>query len=158
MQERLREDRERARFFEGEELPVVESAVTVATGSSFRSLSPSVAPSTTEETLTLSRSNPPWRGKEAGGMLTWVEEWRSLREKVQFPWPQVHPRIWTGEAVFFLCQVGEQQAARVEVKGPKRRAVIRVESEETQDYVLKKLLMKISVRKKCRRFVSCRAR
>ena len=33
-----------------------------------------------------------------------------------------------------LCEVEEQEEARVEVQGPKRR-VIRVESEETQDYV-----------------------
>ena len=35
---------------------------------------------------------------------------------------------------FLLCEVEEQQAARVEVQGPKRR-VTRVEPEETQDYV-----------------------
>ena len=34
-----------------------------------------------------------------------------------------------------MCEVEEQQAARVEVQGPTRRAVIRVESEETQDDV-----------------------
>ena len=34
-----------------------------------------------------------------------------------------------------MCEVEEQQAARVEVQGPKRRAVIRAESGETQDYV-----------------------
>ena len=32
-----------------------------------------------------------------------------------------------------MCEVEERQEARVEVQGPKRR-VIRVESEETQDY------------------------
>ena len=32
----------------------------------------------------------------------------------------------------------EQQAARVEVQGPKRRTMIRVGSEETQDYVRQK--------------------
>ena len=35
---------------------------------------------------------------------------------------------------FIMCEVEEQQAALVEVLGPKRR-VIRVEAEETQDYV-----------------------
>ena len=35
-------------------------------------------------------------------------------------------------------KVEEQQAARVEVQGPKRRTMIRVESEETQDYVRQK--------------------
>ena len=37
-----------------------------------------------------------------------------------------------------MCEVEEQQAARVEVQGPKRR-VIRVESEETQDDVRESL-------------------
>ena len=37
-----------------------------------------------------------------------------------------------------MCEVEEQQAARVEVQGPKRR-VIRVESEETQDHVSERL-------------------
>ena len=36
--ERLGKERERARSFEGKELPVVESAVTVATGGWFFSL------------------------------------------------------------------------------------------------------------------------
>ena len=40
---------------------------------------------------------------------------------------------------FTMCEVEEQQAARVEVQGPKRRAVLRVESEETQDYVSERL-------------------
>ena len=39
---------------------------------------------------------------------------------------------------FVTCEVEERQAASVEVLGPKRR-VIRVESEETQDYVREKL-------------------
>ena len=39
------------------------------------------------------------------------------------------------EGDFTMCEVEEQQAARVEVQGSKRRAVIRVESEETQKYV-----------------------
>ena len=34
-----------------------------------------------------------------------------------------------------MCELEEQQAVRVEVQLPKRRAVIRVESEETQHYV-----------------------
>ena len=37
-----------------------------------------------------------------------------------------------------MREVEEQQAARVEVQGPKRR-VIRVESEETQDHIRKRL-------------------
>ena len=39
----------------------------------------------------------------------------------------------TGGGFFYLCEVEERQEARVEVQGPKSR-VIRVESEETQDY------------------------
>ena len=42
------------------------------------------------------------------------------------------------EGDFIMCEVEEQQAARVEVQGPKRRAVTHVESEETQDYVLER--------------------
>ena len=34
-----------------------------------------------------------------------------------------------------MCEVEEEPAARVEVQAQKRRAVIRVESEESQDYV-----------------------
>ena len=37
-----------------------------------------------------------------------------------------------------MCEVEEQQAARVEVQGPKTR-VIRVESEEAKDYVRQRL-------------------
>ena len=40
---------------------------------------------------------------------------------------------------FIMCEVEEKQAARLEGRGPKRRAVIRVESEETWGYVRKKL-------------------
>ena len=39
---------------------------------------------------------------------------------------------------FTVCEVEEQQAARVEVHGPKR-TVVRVESEETQDSVRESL-------------------
>ena len=39
---------------------------------------------------------------------------------------------------FKMCEVEEQQAARVEVQGPERR-VIRVVSEETQEYVRESL-------------------
>ena len=34
---------------------------------------------------------------------------------------------------FIMCEVEAQQAARVEVLGPTSRAVIRVESEETEE-------------------------
>ena len=44
------------------------------------------------------------------------------------------------EGDFIMCEVEEQQAARVEVQAQKRRAVIRVESEETQDYVLERCI------------------
>ena len=39
---------------------------------------------------------------------------------------------------FFKCEVEEQQGARVEVQLPRRKAVMRVESEETQRYVRKR--------------------
>ena len=39
-----------------------------------------------------------------------------------------------------MCEVGEQQAALVEVQGPKKR-VTRVESEETRDYVRGRLAL-----------------
>ena len=42
---------------------------------------------------------------------------------------------------FFMSEVEEQQAARVEVQDPKRR-VIRVESEETHDYVRERLAIR----------------
>ena len=57
-----------------------------------------------------------------------------------------------------MCEVEEQQAARVEVQAPTRKAVIRVESEETQDDVQENLRLKTSVKEKWRRLVSCRAR
>ena len=37
-----------------------------------------------------------------------------------------------------MCEVGEQQTVRVEAQPKRRRAVIRVESEETQDCVLER--------------------
>ena len=42
------------------------------------------------------------------------------------------------EGGFFMCGVEEQQAVRFEAQPQKRRAVIRVESEETQDYVMER--------------------
>ena len=39
---------------------------------------------------------------------------------------------------FIMCEVGEQQAVRVEAQPQKRRAVIRVASEESQDYAMKR--------------------
>ena len=46
-----------------------------------------------------------------------------------------------------MCEVEEQQTASVEVQDPKRKAVIRVESQETQDYVRKRFACKDLVRK-----------
>ena len=73
--EKLKKERERARFPEGKELPEVESAVSVATGSSFRSFSPSVAPATSEEMSTpsreqslLDRERSWWSADLEGGM------------------------------------------------------------------------------------------
>ena len=51
--------------------------------------------------------------------------------------PEIQPSSNEAEGDFILCEVEEQQAARVEVQRTKRRAVIRVESEETKDYVRK---------------------
>ena len=51
--------------------------------------------------------------------------------------PETHPSSNETEGGFMMCEVEEQRAARVEVQGPKRRVVIRVASEETQDYVRK---------------------
>ena len=50
--------------------------------------------------------------------------------------PEIQPAKATGDNI--MCEVEEQQAARVEVQAPKRRAVMRVESEETQDDVLER--------------------
>ena len=47
----------------------------------------------------------------------------------------VQPSSNEADGDFIMCEVEEQQAARVGVQAPKRGAVIRVESEETQDYV-----------------------
>ena len=52
--------------------------------------------------------------------------------------PETQPSSNETHGVFFMCQVEEQQAARVEVQGPKRR-VTRVESAETQDCVRERL-------------------
>ena len=52
--------------------------------------------------------------------------------------PAMQPSSNETDGGFVMCEVGEQQAARVEVQGPKRR-VIRVESEEAQDYVRERL-------------------
>ena len=53
--DKLEKERERASTLEGKELPVVESAFTVATRSSFRSFSPSLAPGVDEEMRTTGR-------------------------------------------------------------------------------------------------------
>ena len=107
-------------------------------------------------------------------MLTWKEEWRSLRWKVvavaasgsKNPDGKADHGLAgavstpSGNEVggdSIMCEVEDQQAARVEVQGPKRKAVIRVESEETQDYVRKKMRMKTSVKERWRRLVLCRA-
>ena len=58
--------------------------------------------------------------------------------------PESQPSSNEVEGDFIVCKVAEQQAARVEVQGPKRRAVIRVESEE----FVEDLFVETSVRKK----------
>ena len=66
--ERLKRERERARFLEGKELFVMETAAIVLMGDSFRSFSPSapsVAPRTNEEMSTPSREQfLPGQGKK----------------------------------------------------------------------------------------------
>ena len=42
------------------------------------------------------------------------------------------------EGGFIMCAVEEQHAVRFEAQPQKRRAVIRVESDETQDYALER--------------------
>ena len=53
--------------------------------------------------------------------------------------PGMQPLSNEAAGGFIMCEVEEQQAARVEVQGPKRRTVFRVESEETQDCVRERL-------------------
>ena len=53
--------------------------------------------------------------------------------------PETQPSSNEPDGGFTMGEVEEQQAARVEVEGPKRR-VIRVESEETQDCVRESLV------------------
>ena len=72
---------------------MVESAVTVVTGSSFRSFTPSVAPGTKEEMSTPSREQSPmdrergwWNANLEGGMEKLVVE----------NTVSVAARIWTG--------------------------------------------------------------
>ena len=48
--------------------------------------------------------------------------------------PGMQPSSNETDGGFRMCEVEEQQVARVEVKGPTKR-VIRVESEETQPHV-----------------------
>ena len=52
--------------------------------------------------------------------------------------PETQPSSNETDGGFIMCQVEEQQAARVEVQRPKRR-MTRVESAETQDYVRERL-------------------
>ena len=59
------------------------------------------------------------------------------RQEMDGAIPEIQPASWA-EGPFVMCEVEEQQAARVEVQRPKRRAAIRVETEETQDYVFER--------------------
>ena len=53
--------------------------------------------------------------------------------------PGMQPSSNETDGGFVMCEVEEQQAALVEVQGPKRR-VIRVDLEETQDCVRERLV------------------
>ena len=59
---------------------------------------------------------------------------REVRWKWTRPPSGIQPSSKETDGGSRMCDVEEQQVARVEVKGPTRR-VIRVESEETQDHV-----------------------
>ena len=100
------------------------------------------------------------RRKETGGALTWKVIWRSWRSKVFCPGPKADPWIlrrkmghWSARTKITKEESEEPKGAgnekqekemeveeatpheaSAEVQSPKRK-VIRVESEETQDYV-----------------------
>ena len=42
------------------------------------------------------------------------------------------------EGGYVMCEMGEQQTVRVQAQSQKRRALIRVESEETQGYAMER--------------------
>ena len=71
-----------------------------------------------------------WSAAESEGARLTVAE----RQEMNGLLPEIQPTN-EAEGDFIVCEVEEQQAARVEVQGPKRKAVIRVESEEAQHYV-----------------------
>ena len=85
---------------------------------------------------------------EAGHWSVWIKTTQEGSEEVkrdenekqksQTEVDEAAPRMQTSsnetDGGLKLCEVEERQESRVEVQGPKRR-VIRVESEETQDYV-----------------------
>ena len=59
--------------------------------------------------------------------------------------PGTQPLSNETDGGFLMCEVEKQKAARVEVRGPKRR-VIHVESEETQDDAHEELMRSASYR------------
>ena len=87
-----------------------------------------------------------WRSCWSGRTKTTEEEGEAVKggeyeeqgKEVDEAVPGMQPSSNEADGGFIICEVEEQQAARVEVQGPRRR-VIRVESEETQDYVRESL-------------------
>ena len=75
---------------------------------------------------------------EEGEGVTLAENERQEMEVDEvIPWTQ--PSSNEADGGFTMCEVQEQQAARVEVQVPKRRAVIPAESAETLDTVQERL-------------------
>ena len=58
-----------------------------------------------------------------------VRRMATERQEMKGLIPEMQPSSNEAEGDFILCEVEEEQAARVEVQGPRRRAVIRVESD-----------------------------
>ena len=82
--------------------------------------------------------------KEEGEEVKGTEnEGQGMEADEVIPWMQASSNEADGGLI--MCEVEEQQAARVEVPGPKKR-VMRVESVETQDYVRESLAISQSGR------------
>ena len=85
--------------------------------------------------------NPDWKANHwPSGAVSTEEEGKKVRRMAaeRQEMNGLQPSSNEVEGDFIMCEVEEQQAARLEVKGPERRAVIRVDSEKTQDYVRKR--------------------
>ena len=149
---KLKKDRDRARMLQGKELPVAEGDFTVATsGSSFRSCSLSLALDVDEGLSTPSRRSPSL-GKDRDGWSTELEDemehlavqgifslaasgstnlkekaghWSTqtvLAQELDDVIPGMQPSRNETDGGFIMCEVEEQQAARVEVQGSKKKS------------------------------------